>query len=142
MRRQNLLFVGACLNNLPSRFLFYMARNVIIVSETVQCCSGLCRVSECLWLILFIDLSLFILYFKNCKYSEISFQITNHVLKSQIRFSNCKSSLQITNQVQNQFVFKSRTPNSLVTDPSVLDASSTSMVYRWHIESRHWISYR
>ena len=33
-------------------------------------------------------------------------------------FSNHKSSFQITNQVQNQFVFKSRTPNSLVTDPS------------------------
>ena len=32
-------------------------------------------------------------------------------------FSNHKSSFQVTNQVQNQFVFKSRTPNSLVTDP-------------------------
>ena len=30
-----------------------------------------------------------------------------------------KLSFQITNQMQNQFVFKSRTPNSLVTDPSV-----------------------
>ena len=28
----------------------------------------------------------------NCKYSEISFQITNHVFKSQIKFSNHKSS--------------------------------------------------
>ena len=35
MRHQNLIFVGACLNNSPSRFLFYMARNVIIVSGTV-----------------------------------------------------------------------------------------------------------
>ena len=49
-------------------------------------------VSECLWLILFIDLSRFILYFKNCKYLEISFQITNQVFKSQIKFSNHKSS--------------------------------------------------
>ena len=36
------------------------------------------------------------------------------------QFSNHKSSFQITNQVQNQFVFKSRTLNLLVTDPSTL----------------------
>ena len=74
-------------------------------------------VSECLYLILFIDLSRFILYFKNCKYSEINFEITNHVFKSQIKFSNCKSSFQIANQVQNQFDFKSHMPNLFVTDP-------------------------
>ena len=33
--------------------------------------------------------------------------------------SNHKSSFQITNQVQNQFVFKSHMPNPHVTDPSV-----------------------
>ena len=51
---QNLIFVGACLNNSPSRFLFYMVRNVIIVAGTVV------LVLQCfmwLYLILFIDLS-------------------------------------------------------------------------------------
>ena len=35
MRCQNLLFVGACLTNSISTILFYLARNDIIVSETV-----------------------------------------------------------------------------------------------------------
>ena len=35
MRCQNLLFLGACLKNSPSKILFYLARNGIIVSETV-----------------------------------------------------------------------------------------------------------
>ena len=35
MRCQNLLFVGAFLKNSPSTILFYLARNDIIVSETV-----------------------------------------------------------------------------------------------------------
>ena len=35
MRCQNLLFVGACLNNLSYRFLFDNARNVIIISQIV-----------------------------------------------------------------------------------------------------------
>ena len=35
MRCQNLLFVGACLKISPSTILFYLARNDIIVSETV-----------------------------------------------------------------------------------------------------------
>ena len=34
MPHQNLIFVGTCLNNSLSSLLFYMARNVIIVSET------------------------------------------------------------------------------------------------------------
>ena len=35
MRCQNLLFVGTCLKNSPCTILFYVARNDIIVSETV-----------------------------------------------------------------------------------------------------------
>ena len=74
-----------------------------------------------------------LLYFKNCKYLEISFQITNHVLKSQIKFSNHKSSFQITNQVQNHFSFKSHMPNSLVTDPSrrSLVRKCTYLLHLW-----------
>ena len=51
-------------------------------------------------------------------------------------FSNHKSSFQITNQVQNQFVFKSRTPNSLVTDPSVLIDESCH--YCFKLDSGVW----
>ena len=39
--------------------------------------------------------------------------------------------VKITNQVQNLFVFKSRTPNSLVTDPSISCVVTGLCQYRY-----------